>query len=33
MEFNEYADEELLDAGRDAVKREQWTSALQILGS
>jgi hypothetical protein len=33
MEFNEYSDEELLEAGREAVKREQWPRALQILGA
>jgi len=33
MEFEEYSDEELLEAGREGVKREQWTRALQILGS
>ena len=32
MEFEEYSDEELLEAGREAVKREQWPRALQILG-
>ena len=31
MEFEEYSDEELLEAGREAVKREQWVRALQIL--
>ena len=33
MEFNEYSDEELLEAGREAVKREQWPRALEIMGS
>ncbi len=33
MEFNEYSDEELLEAGREAVKREQWPRALEILGA
>jgi hypothetical protein len=33
MEFDEYSDEELLEAGRESVKREQWTRGLQILGS
>jgi hypothetical protein len=33
VEINEYSDEELLEAGRDAVKREQWPRAMEILGS
>ena len=33
MEFDAYSDEELLEAGREAVKREQWPRGLQILGS
>jgi hypothetical protein len=32
MELDEYSDEELLEAGREAVKREHWSQALQILG-
>jgi tetratricopeptide (TPR) repeat protein len=33
MEIDEYSDEELLEAGRDAVKREQWPRGLQLLGA
>ena len=33
MELNEYSDEELLEAGREAVKREQWPRAMDILGA
>jgi len=31
MEFDEYSDEELLEAGRESVKREQWPRATQLL--
>jgi tetratricopeptide (TPR) repeat protein len=33
MDLEEYSDEELLEAGRDAVKREQWPRATQLLAS
>lgn len=32
MDFQEYADEELLEAGREASKREQWSQAREFLG-
>jgi hypothetical protein len=31
MDLEAYSDEELLEAGRDAVKREQWTRAVQFM--
>lgn len=31
MEIQEYSDGELLEAGREAVKREQWTRAKEFL--
>jgi tetratricopeptide (TPR) repeat protein len=31
MELQEYSEEELLEAGREAVKREQWTRAKEFL--
>lgn len=31
MELREYSDEELLEAGREAVKREQWSRAHEFL--
>ncbi len=31
MELEEYSDEELLEAGREAVKREQWPRAKEFL--
>src|SRR5262245_7866553 len=31
MEFSEYAEAELLEAGREAIKREQWGRATQFL--
>jgi len=31
MDFQEYADEELLEEGREATKREQWTQARELL--
>lgn len=33
MEFEEYSDEELLEAGREAVKREQWPRATTFLAA
>ena len=33
MDFDEYSDEELLEAGRDAVKREQWPRGTTLLAS
>ncbi len=33
MEFDEYSDEELLEAGREAVKREHWPRASSLFGS
>ena len=32
MELQEYSDEELLEAGREATKRDQWTQARDFLG-
>lgn len=32
MEFQEYTDEELLESGREASKREQWSQAREVLG-
>jgi tetratricopeptide (TPR) repeat protein len=32
MDVDEYSDEELLEAGREAAKREHWPQALQFLG-
>ena len=31
MDLQEYSDEELLDSGREATKREQWTQARELL--
>jgi tetratricopeptide (TPR) repeat protein len=31
MEFQEYSDEELLESGREATKREQWPQAREFL--
>jgi len=31
MELQEYSEEELLEAGREAVKREQWSRAKEFL--
>ena len=33
MDFEEYSDEELLEAGREAVKREQWPRATCCSGA
>lgn len=33
MELEEYSDEELLEAGRDAVKREQWKQAATLMSA
>jgi uncharacterized protein HemY len=33
MELEEYSDEELLEAGRDAVKREQWKQAATFMSA
>ena len=33
MELEEYADEELLEAGREAVKREQWARASTLMSA
>jgi len=33
MDLQEYSDEELLDAGREAVKREQWPRAKEFLAA
>lgn len=33
MDLEEYSDEELLEAGRDAAKREQWPRASTLLAS
>jgi tetratricopeptide (TPR) repeat protein len=33
MELQEYSDEELLEAGREAVKREQWPRAKEFLSA
>ena len=33
MNFDEYSDEELLEAGRESVKREQWPRATSLLGA
>ena len=33
MELQEYSDEELLEAGREAVKREQWPRAKEFLST
>jgi hypothetical protein len=33
MELEEYSDEELLEAGREAVKREQWTRASSFMSA
>jgi tetratricopeptide (TPR) repeat protein len=32
MDLREYTDEELLEAGREAAKREQWSQARELLG-
>jgi len=31
MDFQEYSDEELLESGREATKREQWPQARELL--
>ena len=33
MEFEEYSDEELLEAGREAIKREHWPRATTLFSS
>lgn len=33
MELEEYSDEELLEAGREAVKREQWAKAATFMSA
>jgi uncharacterized protein HemY len=33
MELEEYSDEELLDLGRESVKREQWSRAATFLSA
>jgi hypothetical protein len=33
MELEEYSDEELLEAGREAVKREQWGKATTFMAA
>jgi hypothetical protein len=33
MDFQEYSDEELLEAGREAIKREQWPRATTLLAA
>ncbi len=33
MELEEYSEEELLEAGREAVKREQWSRAKEFLSA
>jgi len=33
MDLQEYSEEELLEAGREAVKREQWPRAKEFLGA
>lgn len=33
MELQEYSDEELLESGREAVKREQWQQAREFLST
>jgi tetratricopeptide (TPR) repeat protein len=33
MDLGEYSDEELLEAGREAVKREQWLQAKEFLAA
>ena len=33
MDLEEYSDEELLDAGREAIKRDQWPRALSFLSA
>jgi tetratricopeptide (TPR) repeat protein len=33
MDLQEYSDEELLEAGREAVKREQWPRAKEFLAA
>lgn len=32
MDLQEYSDEELLEAGREATKRDQWSQARELLG-
>jgi len=32
MDLQEYSDEELLEAGREAAKREQWSQCRELLG-
>src|SRR5262249_22122810 len=33
MDFEEYTDEELLERGREAVKREQWANAATLMSA
>ncbi len=33
MDLDEYSDEELLEAGREAIKRDQWTRAFPFLSA
>ena len=33
MDLEEYSEEELLEAGRDAIKREQWSRATTMLSA
>jgi hypothetical protein len=33
MELEEYSDEELLERGRDAVKREQWANGARLMSA
>lgn len=33
MDLEEYSEEELLEAGRDAIKRDQWSRALTFLSA
>lgn len=33
MDLAEYSEEELLEAGREAIKRDQWPRALEFLGT
>jgi hypothetical protein len=33
MELEEYSDEELLDAGRESAKREQWSRGASIMSA
>src|SRR3954464_13378912 len=33
MELDEYSDEELLESGREAVKREQWQRGVEFMSA